>query len=252
MQEKMKIGIIAFIIFEFNIRYLYVLAVLGSHSVYGNALGLDVFARLLNNVSWALGIGWLSWIAIGPGMRFTLAQPLERLYRERLRPEEYTRELVTRFLRKRIISVEDAREILASLGWSDDKIEKLIEKKFRRPRIALLLDDLFQAVGLDKAEQYVKSLLNLLEYPLEPYDKMVILITSSEGLTRSRIGRHRWSTMYIMWNMSRSGFKELYDQIPKVKEILKNWLNLKSVDNPFFLRITSKIEFINSFTPSSK
>ena len=65
---------------------------------------------------------------------------MERFYKEKLRPEEFTRELVTRFLRKHIITVDDAREILASLGWSDDKIEKLIEDMWDYPSRSELQD----------------------------------------------------------------------------------------------------------------
>jgi len=79
------------------------------------------------------------------------------------------------------------------------------------------MDDIFQAVGLDKAEVYTKMLLNLIEYPPGEYERIVILVSSSEGITRERIGRHRWATFRIMWNMSREGFKQLYDQIPGEK-----------------------------------
>jgi len=87
-------------------------------------------------------------------------------------------------------------------------------KRLRRSRIALLLDDVFQAIGIDKAEIYVKTLLNLIEYPPGDYENIVVLVSSSEGVTRERIGRHSWASMRILWNMSRDGFEELYDAIP--------------------------------------
>lgn len=89
--------------------------------------------------------------------------------------------------------------------------------KWRKKRIALLLDEVFQAIGLDKAEVYVKMLLNIIEYPPESYENVVVIITTSEGLTRSRIGRHLWAEITPMWNMSRRGFEELYEKIPKPK-----------------------------------
>ncbi|AJB42352.1 MAG: ATP-binding protein [Candidatus Korarchaeum sp.] len=36
--------------------------------------------------------------------------------------------------------------------------------------------------------------------------------TTSEGLTRSEIGRHRWAYIAPLWNLSREGFMELYEQ----------------------------------------
>ena len=90
-------------------------------------------------------------------------------------------------------------------------------RRLSRPRIALLLDDVFQAVGLDRAERLVKTLLNLIEYPPGDYDRVVVLVTSSEGVTRERIGRHRWATMRIIWNMPMQGFEQLYQALPGPK-----------------------------------
>ena len=86
-----------------------------------------------------------------------------------------------------------------------------------RKKIVLLIDEVFQAIGLDKAEVYVKMLLNLIEYPPAEYEKIIVVIATSEGLSRWRIGRHRWADVVAMWNMSKRGFKELYEKIPKPK-----------------------------------
>jgi len=72
-------------------------------------------------------------------------------------------------------------------------------------------------VGLDKAEQLVKSLLNMVEHPSADYEKVVVLVSSSEGVTRERIGRHDWASIRILWNMSRNGFEELYRLLPDPK-----------------------------------
>jgi len=92
-----------------------------------------------------------------------------------------------------------------------------IIKKLSRPRIAVLMDDIFQAIGLDKAEAYVKTLLNLIEWPPAEYERIVVLVASSEGVTRARIGRHNWATFRILWNMSREGFRMLYEVLPGSK-----------------------------------
>jgi hypothetical protein len=49
-------------------------------------------------------------------------------------------------------------------------------KKWRKKKIALLIDEVFQAIGLDKVEVYVKSLLNIIEYPPESYENIVIIV----------------------------------------------------------------------------
>ncbi len=80
-------------------------------------------------------------------------------------------------------------------------------------KIAVLTDDVFQAIGLDKAAIYVKGLLGLIEYPPEPYDVIIAMAATSEGLSRREIGRHRWAYTLAMWNMTKDGFKQLYDQL---------------------------------------
>ena len=83
--------------------------------------------------------------------------------------------------------------------------------------MAVLVDEVFQAVGLDKAGIYVKSLLNLIEYPPRSYEKIVVIVVTSEGVTREEIGRHLWAELRPMWNMPREGFRQLYDKIPGPK-----------------------------------
>ncbi len=107
-------------------------------------------------------------------------------------------------------------------------------KRFSRPRLAVLMDDIFQAVGLDKAEAYVKTLLNLIEHPPAGYEKIVVLVTSSEGVTRERVGRHNWADIFVLWNMQREGFKELYNILPGSKpsfEDVMRWVG----GNPRYL-----------------
>ena len=95
-----------------------------------------------------------------------------------------------------------------------DLVKELIGR-WRRRKVATLVDDAFQAIGLEKAEIYVKSLLGLIEYPPASYEKIIAIVVTSEGITRERIGRHRWAELRAMWNIPREGFEELYEQIRK-------------------------------------
>jgi dephospho-CoA kinase len=90
-------------------------------------------------------------------------------------------------------------------------------RRWGRRRVALLVDEVFQAIGLDRVEVYVKSLLNIIEYPPAEYEKVIAIVVSSEGLSRTRIGRHRWAEIRVMWNMGKEGFKELYEEVPGIK-----------------------------------
>jgi hypothetical protein len=94
-------------------------------------------------------------------------------------------------------------------------------KKWRRRRVALLVDDVFQAIGVDRAEIYVKTLLNLIESPPEAYERVVVIVTASEGVSRRRVGRHLWAELRAVWNMSERGFSELCGKIPGEKPLLE-------------------------------
>ncbi len=110
-----------------------------------------------------------------------------------------------------------------------------ILKKLSKPRLAVLLDDIFQAIGLDKAELYIKALLNLMEYPPGEYESIFVLVTSSEGLTRARIGRHRWARIMLLWNLTKEGLRKLYEQIPGQKPDLEQVWKFTG-GNPWLLR----------------
>jgi len=97
-----------------------------------------------------------------------------------------------------------------------DAVKELISV-WKKEKVAVLVDEVFQAIGLDKAEIYVKSLLNLIEYPPRSYERMVVIVATSEGMTRRKIKRHRWASLRPMWNISRKGFEELYEKIPSPK-----------------------------------
>jgi len=89
--------------------------------------------------------------------------------------------------------------------------------KKRRRKIAIIADDVFQAIGLDKASEYVKGLLNMIEHPVYRYENIVVLVATSEGVSRREIGRHFWAELRPMWNMPQVGFQQLYDKMPEPK-----------------------------------
>jgi ABC-type proline/glycine betaine transport system ATPase subunit len=59
-------------------------------------------------------------------------------------------------------------------------------RRWGRRRVALLVDEVFQAIGLDRVEVYVKSLLNIIEYPPAEYEKVIAIVVGSEGLSRNK------------------------------------------------------------------
>ena len=114
-------------------------------------------------------------------------------------------------------------------------IELAVRALRRSRRVAIIADDIFQAVGMDKAEVYTKMFLNMIEYPPVDYERIVVLISSSEGVTRSRIGRHNWAWIKSLWNMPKNGFKQLYNQIPYIKPSFEEVWRFTG-GNPRYLR----------------
>ncbi|MCC6022351.1 MAG: ATP-binding protein [Desulfurococcaceae archaeon] len=139
--------------------------------------------------------------------------------------------------------IERVSEVIAdTTGYIPIKLADLVVllanqllKKWRKKKIALLVDEVFQAIGLDKAEIYTKMLLNIIEYPPESYENIVIIVATSEGLSRWRVGRHRWAWLMPMWNMSKEGFEELYEKIPNPKPPYEEIWRLTG-GNPYVLR----------------
>ncbi|MEM1597640.1 MAG: ATP-binding protein [Pyrobaculum sp.] len=151
------------------------------------------------------------------GYSVTYVSPLAKEREERLLYTEDLKDFVKSVLKG------FAKRFPDPLGNADVLIDVAVEalyrvvKKGRNKKIAVLADDVFQAIGLDEAELLVKRFLNMIEYPSIKYDKIVIVVASSEGVTRRRVGRHRWAQIRAMWNMPREGFRQLYDQLPGEK-----------------------------------
>jgi len=99
------------------------------------------------------------------------------------------------------------RRTLEDEGWGRlaMAVFDFTREVLRRRKVAVIAGDVFQAIGLDKAA-YVKGLLNMIEHPQCKYENMVVLVATSEGVSRREIGRHRWARLMPMWNMARDGF----------------------------------------------
>jgi GTPase SAR1 family protein len=109
-----------------------------------------------------------------------------------------------------------AEDALSRIAWAlFDFVRDLL--KVRKTKVAIIADDVFQAIGLRYAAAYVKGLLNMIEHPVERYEKIVVIVATSEGVSRTEIGRHRWANLMPMWNMSKEGFEQLYRQISEPK-----------------------------------
>ena len=164
----------------------------------------------------------------GAGYAVFYLHPLDKVFRAEVEEADLKKaflELAQRAL---------AEDALGRIAWAVfDFVREALKR--RRRKIAVLADDVFQAIGLDRAAAYVKGLLNTIEHPLYDYENMVVIVATSEGVSRREIGRHRWADLTPMWNMSREGFEELYRQIPEPKPDFEEAWRITG-GNPHLLR----------------
>ncbi|GAB6945372.1 hypothetical protein JCM14467A_21540 [Vulcanisaeta sp. JCM 14467] len=130
--------------------------------------------------------------------------------------KEFMAELGIQRLKDKLTSL--AREVTSQLAWVRVtwSVIDIVREAIRlgRGKIAIIIDDAFQVIGLDNAAIYVKGLLGILEHPPEPYERVIAIAATSESVSRREIGRHEWADIRPIWNMSKEGFKQLYDQLP--------------------------------------
>jgi len=114
---------------------------------------------LVMGLYYSTGLGWLSWAAFGPLVRYTIADPLREYFAYKYRPERFTRSEAQRLLRKGIITEEEFRDELAWLGYNDDKITKFLEdakEDLSFSQIAELYEE--GMITLDEVEKYLRRL----------------------------------------------------------------------------------------------
>jgi hypothetical protein len=136
--------------------------------------------------------------------------PLDRVFEAEVSPPDVKKAFLE-FAERAV-----AEETVGRVAWAVfDFVRKVL--KTRKTKIAIVADDVFQAIGLDKAAAYVKGLLNTIEHPVYDYENIIVLVATSEGVSRREIGRHFWAELRPMWNMPKEGFHQLYEKLPGPK-----------------------------------
>jgi hypothetical protein len=136
--------------------------------------------------------------------------PLDRVFEAEVSPPD-VKKVFLEFVKRAV-----AEEAVGRVAWAIfDFVRNVL--KTRKTKIAVIADDVFQAIGLDKAAAYVKGLLNTIEHPVYDYENIVVLVATSEGVSRREIGRHFWAELRPMWNMPKEGFHQLYEKLPGPK-----------------------------------
>ncbi len=125
----------------------------------GGRRGPSFLTRIIQTVYWSIGIGWLTWMTFGPVLRATIGQPLYEYYQEKYRPEMPTRSMVEEWLRLRLITQDDAKKLLAKLGYKDEYITKILVSAWKIPALGYVEDMLMLGLIDDaKALDFIRKL----------------------------------------------------------------------------------------------
>ena len=101
--------------------------IIGDIKILGSKLPGKAIGRFITNISWTFGIGWLTWVVMGPVLRWSIADPYEAEMRRRLRPKEFTKSEIEDLYEWGLKRLEELYNYYVELGYSDDKIEQLLE-----------------------------------------------------------------------------------------------------------------------------
>ena len=99
---------------------------IGDFKIMGTKLPGKAIGRFITNISWTFGIGWLTWVVMGPVLRWSIAAPYEAEMRRRLRPRDFTKAEAEDLYEFGLKRLEEIKDYYVNMGYSDDKIEALL------------------------------------------------------------------------------------------------------------------------------
>ena len=126
--------------------------ILGDIQILGTKLPGRAIGNFIRNISWTFGLGWMTWVVMSPILRAVIADPMQVEINKITRPRGWSETDVRELYEYGIDKLEDHIEHLAELGYSDDKIEKLLEIARKR-----VLREEARRFVTDMATAYVKG-----------------------------------------------------------------------------------------------
>jgi len=89
-------------------------------------------------ISWAFGIGWLSWLVLGGPFRVAIAEPVEEYFLRFYRPRKMTMDQAIKAYQRGLLTHDELADYGARYGYDEDEWINLLEIDFR----ALSVEDL--------------------------------------------------------------------------------------------------------------
>lgn len=126
--------------------------IIGDIEILGTKLPGRAVARMISNISWTFGFGWMSWVVLSPVLRASIADPIAREINKITRSRNWTATEIRELYEYGIDNLDEHVEELAELGYSDDKILKLVELMKKR-----VMSSEVRGWVTDMANAYVKG-----------------------------------------------------------------------------------------------
>ncbi len=81
--------------------------------------------------------------------------------------------------------------------------------------LIVVLDDVYKAIGLDEVDRYTKMLYEWINWKLPELNvrEFLIVLTTSEGVSKRELLRHTYVHTYMLWNLPKDGFFEILEQL---------------------------------------
>ena len=125
---------------------------IGHTEILGSKLPANAVSFFIRNISWTFGIGWLTWVVMGPVLRHSIADPYDKEVRKITRPADFTVSQIEDLYEHGVAKLEEFVERLVELGYADDKIMMLYELIKKR-----VLREEARRYVTDVAKAYVKG-----------------------------------------------------------------------------------------------
>lgn len=88
------------------------------------------FDRILQNMYWSLGLGWLTWLIFGEPFRVIITEPIQEYYRAKYKTAPTPRSLLDEAFRKWVLPEMFYRQRLSEMGFKDHDIELFVRTAF--------------------------------------------------------------------------------------------------------------------------
>ena len=126
--------------------------------VWYRLVGLRYFARIVRNLYWNLGFGWLTWSIFGPFMQQIIAEPYRRYVRQKHLTEEPTLSVIMENWRRGFITTAEAKKLLFYYGYPEEWHSFILRANAYYPPPSEILDWYHRGlIDRDTAREYLRQ-----------------------------------------------------------------------------------------------